>query len=65
MESKNPLHYQKAIQTCDAIMSQMTPEENIGFLRGSALKYLSYVTALIRTIVNNIKIWKMLFFFIY
>ncbi len=41
MESKNPLHYQKAIQTCDAIMSQMTPEENIGFLRGSALKYLS------------------------
>ena len=41
MESKNPPHYQQAIQTCDAIMSQMTPEENIGFLRGSALKYLS------------------------
>ena len=41
MESKNPPHYQKSIQTCDAIMSQMTPEENIGFLRGSAMKYLS------------------------
>ena len=41
MESKNPPHYQKAIQTCYAIMSQMTPEENIGFLRGSAMKYLS------------------------
>ena len=41
MESKNPPHYQKGIQTCDAIMSQMTPEENIGFLRGSAMKYLS------------------------
>tara|TARA_R100001443_G_scaffold6230_1_gene14998 strand:+ start:1770 stop:2075 length:306 start_codon:yes stop_codon:yes gene_type:complete len=42
MESKNPPHYKdKAIQTCDAIMSQMTPEENIGFLRGSAMKYLS------------------------
>ena len=34
METKTPPHYQKAIQTCDAIMSQMTPEENIGFLRG-------------------------------
>ena len=40
MESKNPPHYQKAIQTCDAIMSQMT-QKNIGFLRGSAMKYLS------------------------
>ena len=40
MESKNPLHYQKPIQTADAIMSQMTPEENIGYLRGSALKHL-------------------------
>jgi len=42
MESKNPPHYKdKAIQTCDAIMSQMTPEENIGGLRFNALKYLS------------------------
>ena len=41
MESKNPPHYKdKAIQTCDAIMSQMTPEENIGYLRGAALKHL-------------------------
>jgi|TARA_X000001388_G_scaffold7963_1_gene4879 hypothetical protein len=41
MESKNPPHYQnKSIQTCDAIMSQMTPEENIGGLRFNALKYL-------------------------
>ena len=40
MESKNPPHYQKPIQTADAIMSQMTPEENIGYLRGSALKHL-------------------------
>ena len=40
MESKNPPHYQKGIQTCDAIMSQMTPEENIGYLRGAALKHL-------------------------
>jgi len=42
MESKNPPHYQnKSIETCDAIMSQMTPEENIGGLRFNALKYLS------------------------
>ncbi len=42
MESKNPPHYKdKPIQTCDAIMSQMTPEENIGGLRFNALKYLS------------------------
>ena len=41
MESKNPPHYKdKPIQTCDAIMSQMTPEENIGGLRFNALKYL-------------------------
>ena len=40
MESKKPPHYQKPIQTADAIMSQMTPEENIGYLRGSALKHL-------------------------
>ena len=41
MESKTPPHYQnKPIETCDAIMSQMTPEENIGGLRFNALKYL-------------------------
>lgn len=36
----NPIHYQKGINTIDAILSQMTEEENIGYLRGSALKYL-------------------------
>ena len=40
MESDNPSHYKKPIQTADAIMSQMTPEENIGYLRGAALKHL-------------------------
>ena len=40
MESVNPQHYKKAIQTCDAIMSQQTHEENIGYLKGAALKHL-------------------------
>ena len=31
MESKNPPHYQKAIQTCDAIMSQMTRKKTSAF----------------------------------
>ena len=30
----------KPIQTADATMSQMIPEENIGYLRGAALKHL-------------------------
>tara|TARA_Y100000389_G_scaffold37566_1_gene31896 strand:+ start:12423 stop:12725 length:303 start_codon:yes stop_codon:yes gene_type:complete len=39
-ESKDPKHYQKSIQTADAIMSQLSDEESIGYLRGAALKHL-------------------------
>ena len=39
-ESVNPDHYKKAIQTCDAILSQQTHEENIGYLKGAGLKHL-------------------------
>jgi hypothetical protein len=39
-ESVNPEHYKKAIQTCDAILSQQTHEENIGYLKGAGLKHL-------------------------
>ena len=35
-ESKDPKHYQKSIQTADAIMSQLSDEESIGYLRGAA-----------------------------
>ena len=49
MESKNPPHYQnKSIETCDAIMSQQTHEENIGYL--SKIKYdvLKYISTFIK-----------------
>jgi|TARA_R100001591_G_C4335690_1_gene179341 hypothetical protein len=36
----NPNHYKKEIETWDAILSQLTDEEKIGYLRGSAMKYL-------------------------
>tara|TARA_R100000742_G_C4273178_1_gene92659 strand:- start:947 stop:1252 length:306 start_codon:yes stop_codon:yes gene_type:complete len=39
-ESVNPPHYKKSIQTCDAILSQQTHEENIGYLKGAGLKHL-------------------------
>ena len=53
MESDNPSHYKKPIQTADAIMSQMTPEENIGYLRGADVKkakwYLGYLEDYLKT----------------
>ncbi len=40
-ESDNPEHYKKdGIETWDAIGSQMSDEEEIGYLRGSAAKHL-------------------------
>ena len=39
-ESVNPPHYKKSIQTCDAILSKQTHEENIGYLKGAGLKHL-------------------------
>jgi hypothetical protein len=41
MESKNPPYYKKTIETCDAILSQLSNDsERIGFLKGQAMKYL-------------------------
>jgi len=40
-ESDNPEHYKKdKIETWDAIGSQMSDEEEIGYLKGSAAKHL-------------------------
>ena len=39
-EEVNPKHYQKAIQTYDAIVSQLSPLEVVGFLRSQILKYI-------------------------
>jgi len=38
-EEVNPKHYQKSIQTYDAIVSQLSPLEVVGFLRSQILKY--------------------------
>ena len=38
-EEVNPKHYQKSIQTYDAIVSQLSPLEVVGFLRSQVLKY--------------------------
>tara|TARA_R110000796_G_scaffold10202_3_gene34107 strand:+ start:2474 stop:2776 length:303 start_codon:yes stop_codon:yes gene_type:complete len=38
-EQINPDHYKKSIQTYDAIVSQLSPLEVVGFLRSQILKY--------------------------
>ena len=38
-ESSNPNHYKKSIETYDAIVSQLSPAEVVGFLRSQVLKY--------------------------
>tara|TARA_R110002074_G_scaffold385504_1_gene566771 strand:- start:299 stop:610 length:312 start_codon:yes stop_codon:yes gene_type:complete len=38
-EEVNPKHYQKSIQTYDAIVSQLSSLEVVGFLRSQILKY--------------------------
>ena len=38
-EEVNPKHYQKSIQTYDAIVSQLSKAEVVGFLRSQVLKY--------------------------
>jgi len=38
-ESENPNHYKKSIQTYDAIVSQLSSLEVVGFLRSQILKY--------------------------
>ena len=38
-ESSNPDHYKKSIETYDAIVSQLSPAEVVGFLRSQVLKY--------------------------
>jgi len=38
-EEVNPKHYQKSIQTYDAIVSQLSSLEVVGFLRSQVLKY--------------------------
>lgn len=39
-EQINPDHYQKSIQTFDAIISQLSPVEVVGLLRGHIMKYI-------------------------
>ena len=39
-EEVNPQHYQKSIQTYDAIVSQLSPLEVVGFLRSQIMKYI-------------------------
>ena len=40
-ESDNPSHYKdKPIESWDAIISQLSEEESIGYLRGSSMKHL-------------------------
>ena len=38
-ESINPNHYKKSIETYDAITSQLSPMEVIGYLRSQVMKY--------------------------
>ena len=38
-EQVEPDHYKKSIQTYDAIISQLSPLEVVGFLRSKILKY--------------------------
>ena len=38
-ESSNPEHYKKSIETYDAIVSQLSKVEIVGFLRSQVLKY--------------------------
>jgi hypothetical protein len=40
MESDDPKHYKKQTQTWDAILSQLSPQEGVGYLKGSAAKHL-------------------------
>lgn len=40
MESENPKHYKKSIETWDAITSQLSPIEVVGYLKGSVAKHL-------------------------
>ena len=39
-ESSNPDHYKKSIETYDAIVSQLSKVEIVGFLRSQVLKYI-------------------------
>tara|TARA_R110000803_G_scaffold163148_1_gene226810 strand:- start:697 stop:999 length:303 start_codon:yes stop_codon:yes gene_type:complete len=39
-EQINPDHYKKSIETYDAIVSQLSPAEVVGFLRSQVLKYV-------------------------
>ncbi len=38
-EQINPHYYKKDIETIDAILSQLSYKEAVGYLRGSSLKY--------------------------
>lgn len=40
MESDNPNHYKKSIETWDAIISQLSPSEVVGYMKGCAAKHL-------------------------
>ncbi len=40
MESDDPKHYKKSIQTWDAIISQLSHDEGVGYLKGSICKHL-------------------------
>lgn len=40
MESDDPKHYKKQTQTWDAIISQLSDQEVVGYLKGSACKHL-------------------------
>jgi len=40
MESDDPKHYKKQTQTWDAILSQLSLTEGVGYLKGSAAKHL-------------------------
>jgi hypothetical protein len=39
-EQVNPEHYKKSIETYDAIVSQLSKAEIVGFLRSQVLKYI-------------------------
>jgi len=39
-EQINPDHYKKRIETFDAITSQLSPIEVVGYLRGQIMKYI-------------------------
>ena len=44
VESENPDHYRnKSIEPIDAMKSWMTNDQFVGYLRGSALKYLARI----------------------